>query len=152
MKDESVLNISVAVARAWFWRRFFGRINVADKPAATRGSIVLLRLSAPKETQKDTNAWKDKTFEGFPPCGVQQQRQATPGRLHLSAQVTTAPLYHRNSPWESQLNPPHPPPHPRTAPRLLGTPTKRTPRPPPTVTLLPAAVTPRCAAVFRGGV
>lgn len=48
MKDESVLNISVAVARAWFWRRFFGRVNVADKPAATRGSIVLLRLSATK--------------------------------------------------------------------------------------------------------
>lgn len=62
MKDESVLNISVAVARALFWRRFFGRINVADKPAATEARLFCWDYpprNAPKETQKDTNAWKE---------------------------------------------------------------------------------------------
>lgn len=65
MKDESVLNISVAVARAWFWRRFFGRINVADKPAATRGSIVLLRLSATKCPERNPERHKRVKRQNF---------------------------------------------------------------------------------------
>lgn len=65
MKDESVLNISVVVARALFWRRFFGRINVADKPAATRGSIVLLRLSATKCPERNPERHKRVKRQNF---------------------------------------------------------------------------------------
>lgn len=65
MKDELVLNIIVAVARDWFRRRFFGRINVADKPAATRGSIVLLGLSATKCPERNPERHKRVKRQNF---------------------------------------------------------------------------------------
>lgn len=143
MKDESVLNISVAVARAWFWRRFFGRINVADKPAATRGSIVLLRLSATKCPERNPERHKRVKRQNFwrvsalwSPAAAAGNTGASPpertghNSTFISQKLTLRVATKPSSSTSSQLNPPHPPPHPRTAPRLLGTPTKRTPRPP----------------------